>query len=314
MKILVAEDEDFSRTLLERTLDSWGYDVVSVEDGHDALRCLLDPAGPRLAVLDWNLPTLDGLEICRRVRSTADLPLRYLLMLTARDRHEDVMQALDTGADAYMTKPWHLTHLQTRLNVGRRLVLVHQKLEASNLALARLSRSDPATGLLNRNTLQIRLSEELERGQRRQEPVGVFLGHINGLDDMQRVHGKAKRDELVQNLAKKLRGSFRSYDLMGLWDAQQICIAIPGEEEHVIGEGMLRFKNLMGQISKKYRSQGIELSCHVVGVFVAEGKTASAQVVFQQLGKQLQLCQDMNMHRALLRPFGEVYQARQKPG
>ena len=102
MKILVAEDDMVSRRRLEVNLQSWGYDVVLALDGNEALRTLQGDEAPRLAVLDWMMPGMDGLQVCEAVRKLKREPYVYIVMLTARDRKEDVVQGLDAGADDYL--------------------------------------------------------------------------------------------------------------------------------------------------------------------------------------------------------------------
>src|SRR4029077_11068237 len=105
MRILIAEDDPVSRRLLEVTLTSWGYEVQVTCDGRSACQALEVDDPPQLALLDWMLPEMDGLEICRRVRSTQAGRAIYIILLTARARKEGVIAGLDGGADDYITKP-----------------------------------------------------------------------------------------------------------------------------------------------------------------------------------------------------------------
>jgi DNA-binding response OmpR family regulator len=122
MKILIAEDDPVSRRLLEVTLAGWNYEVQVTSDGRSACQALEADAPPRLALLDWMLPEMDGLEICRRVRSTTAGRGIYIILLTARARKEDVIAGLDGGADDYITKPFDRDELRARLRAGRRIV------------------------------------------------------------------------------------------------------------------------------------------------------------------------------------------------
>jgi phosphoserine phosphatase RsbU/P len=122
MKILIAEDDPVSRRLLEVTLPSWGYEVQVAGDGRTACQALTVDNPPQLALLDWMLPELDGLEICRRVRSTQAGRAIYIILLTARARKEDVIAGLDGGADDYITKPFDREELRARLRAGCRIV------------------------------------------------------------------------------------------------------------------------------------------------------------------------------------------------
>ena len=122
MKVLIAEDDAISRRLLEANMKRNGYEVLAVETGAQAWQALNADDGPRLAVLDWMMPEMDGAEVCRRVRGEADLHYIYLILLTARGRKEDRIQGFDAGADDYLTKPFETQDLRARVSVGRRIL------------------------------------------------------------------------------------------------------------------------------------------------------------------------------------------------
>lgn len=127
MKILVAEDDLASRRVLETTLQKWGYDVVSVSDGAEAWAILSSEGAPPLAILDWMMPELDGIELCRRVREVIQRPT-YIILLTARGSKEDIVVGLQSGADDYITKPFDREELRARLQVGVRIVMLQMEL------------------------------------------------------------------------------------------------------------------------------------------------------------------------------------------
>ncbi len=122
MRVLIAEDDAISRRLLEANLRRNGYDVLAVENGAQAWQALSAEGGPRLAVLDWMMPEMDGAEVCQRVRGESNLNYVYLILLTARGRKEDRAQGFDAGADDYLTKPFETQDLRARLSVGRRIL------------------------------------------------------------------------------------------------------------------------------------------------------------------------------------------------
>jgi DNA-binding response OmpR family regulator len=130
VKILIAEDDTIIRRLLEVTLSRSGYEVAAVSNGRQALEEILQPDGPRLAVLDWMMPEIDGLDVCRRVRGSANAPYVYMLVLTAKGRKEDLLEGLDAGADDFLTKPFDPQELRSRLRVGRRLLDLEAALRA----------------------------------------------------------------------------------------------------------------------------------------------------------------------------------------
>jgi DNA-binding response OmpR family regulator len=140
MKVLIAEDDSISRRLLQAALAKWGYDVVVTTDGQEAWRILQGPEPPALLILDWLMPHMDGIEICREARRTNALKSAYIILLTSRGSKEDIVQGLEAGADDYVTKPFDHGELRARVQVGARVVSlqkvlaerVHQLEEAMN--------------------------------------------------------------------------------------------------------------------------------------------------------------------------------------
>jgi sigma-B regulation protein RsbU (phosphoserine phosphatase) len=122
MNVLIAEDSKVSRRVLEATLAKWGYEVVSTEDGDAAWEVLCGEDPPRMLVLDWMMPGLDGTEICARVREREDGATFYILLLTAKAQKEDIVTGLQSGADDYITKPFHHEELRARIQTGRRIL------------------------------------------------------------------------------------------------------------------------------------------------------------------------------------------------
>jgi two-component system cell cycle sensor histidine kinase/response regulator CckA len=127
MKILIAEDNAFSRTLLKKTLSKAGYDVHAVEDGHSAWDALQQPEGeiPKLALIDWMMPGMSGVELCRKIREQETASPIYIILLTAKTEKEDVIEGFAAGADDFIKKPFDSGELLARIQVGRRLVEQH---------------------------------------------------------------------------------------------------------------------------------------------------------------------------------------------
>ena len=121
-KILIAEDNPTSRLVLESVLKKWGYDVVSVQDGNAAWSVMQAPDSPQIAVLDWVMPGIDGLDICRRARHLDGRSPFYIIILTAQGRVEDIVDGLEAGANDYITKPFDKNELRARLHVGERVI------------------------------------------------------------------------------------------------------------------------------------------------------------------------------------------------
>ncbi len=135
MKVLLAEDSGVIRLLLQRVLTNWGYEVVFAEDGTQAWQILERPDSPRIALLDWMMPGLDGLEVCQRVRRAAREPRVYIILLTGKDQQKDVVRGLAAGADDYLRKPFDNAELEARIRTGRTIVELQGELLAARETL-----------------------------------------------------------------------------------------------------------------------------------------------------------------------------------
>lgn len=134
MKILIAEDENVTRAILARKLTSWGYEVLAASEGHEAWEILQQTDAPKLVILDWMMPGMDGIEICRRLKALDKTTPAYVIMLTSRDNEDDIVKGLDSGADDYIVKPFKNSELRSRINAGRRML----ELQASLLEKEKL--------------------------------------------------------------------------------------------------------------------------------------------------------------------------------
>ncbi len=128
MRILIAEDEPSFRCLLEEKLAMWGYDVVVAEDGDAAWQILQSVDPPRIVMLDWMMPGMDGVEVCRKVREKMKAPYTYIILLTSQQRDEDLVTGMEAGVDDYITKPFKNNELRLRLRAGRRIIELQNEL------------------------------------------------------------------------------------------------------------------------------------------------------------------------------------------
>ena len=243
-RVLIAEDDLTSREILRRTLRKAGYTVIAVEDGEAAWRVLDSPDGPSLAILDWVMPGLDGPEVCRRVRArfAADRGYAYLLLLTGKDKTADVVEGLAAGADDYVTKPFSPAELEARLRVGRRILDLELKLRSERAAYEHQARHDALTGLWARRVVIDHLERELSRGRRREACVAVILTDIDHFKRVNDTHGHLVGDEVLVEVAHRLRGSLRLYDGVGRYGGEEFLVVAEcrNEEDAMIVAERLR--------------------------------------------------------------------------
>ena len=131
MKILIAEDEYTTRLMVQVSLENWGYTVNSVADGKEAWNAFQKVETPDIAILDWEMPEVDGVELCKRIKNLQRPNPVYVIILTGRDDQKDILQGFDAGADDYMTKPFNDDELRARVRVAERLVTIQSSLSQS---------------------------------------------------------------------------------------------------------------------------------------------------------------------------------------
>src|SRR5258708_7250089 len=192
---LAAEDNPVFLSMLRTLLTKWGYRAVMARDGNEAWHVLEWEEAPRLAVLDWMMPGVDGVEICRRLRSLNREPYIYILLLTARTESQDLIEGMDAGADDYLTKPFNAHELRVRLRAGRRILDLQD-------ALREQATHDGLTGLLNRNSILEKLDEEVSRGARGMEPVAALMADLDGFKSINDTHGHLAGDAILREAAR----------------------------------------------------------------------------------------------------------------
>jgi diguanylate cyclase (GGDEF)-like protein len=229
LTVLLAEDSAIYRRLIEQEFKDWGFNFVVAKDGKEAWKILSGRDAPHLALLDWVLPEIDGVEICRRLRSNSkDLPYTYTILLTAKSGREEMLEAMDAGADDFLVKPFDPSELKARLLVGRRIVDLQQRLVSTNQALQFAACHDFLTGLWNRAEILSFLQRELVRARRDRTPVGVVLADVDHFKRINDQHGHDAGDAVLKTVAQSLTASLRLYDGIGRYGGEEFLMVIPG--------------------------------------------------------------------------------------
>lgn len=228
MKILAAEDNPVFQSMLRSILTKWGYEVVTAADGNEALAALEAEDPPRLAILDWMMPGIDGVDICRRVRAIGREPYIYILLLTARTESEDLVEGIDSGADDYLTKPFKAPELRARLRAGQRILELQEQLMAAREALRQEATHDSLTGLLNRHAILGLLQIELERATREHRDLSVLMADIDHFKDVNDRYGHLAGDAVLRESAERMKSSIRRYDSLGRYGGEEFLVVLPG--------------------------------------------------------------------------------------
>jgi diguanylate cyclase (GGDEF)-like protein len=227
LKVLIAEDDTVSRRLLEATLSKWGYEVLACTDGWEAWQILQQPNPPSLAILDWMMPRMDGIHVCREVRKQATEPYIYLILLTARNQKTDIITGLEAGADDYIIKPFDANELRMRLRAGRRILDLQSELIYAREKLRERATSDSLTCLWNRAAILEILQQELDRAKRVEAPLSILLADLDHFKRINDTYGHLSGDAVLREAASRMRSAVRPYDRIGRYGGEEFLLVLP---------------------------------------------------------------------------------------
>jgi len=227
-RVLAAEDNPVIQSMLRNLLRHWGYEAMIARDGTQAWEILRSDHPPRLAILDWMMPGMDGVEVCRQVRATAREPYTYILLLTSRNQSEDLVQGMEAGADDYLTKPFAAAELRVRLRAGLRILDLQEQLMATREALRVEATHDGLTGLLNRTAVMEALQAELQRANRNGDPISVMLADLDFFKRINDTHGHLVGDAVLAESARRMKTAIRRYDSLGRYGGEEFLFVLPG--------------------------------------------------------------------------------------
>lgn len=234
MKVLVAEDDVIQRTLLEKALTEWGYEALPAGDGDAAWKLLQDEQAPDLLLLDWMMPGLDGVEVCKQVRSLGRDRYTYILVLSARAGHADMLAALEAGADDYLIKPFDPAELKARLNTGRRILHLQNELITAREAMRRQATRDSLTGTWNHAAILEVLEHELGRARREGKPVAAVLADLDHFKAVNDTFGHLTGDAVLCEFAARTAAALRPYDLIGRYGGEEFLVVLPNCDETAV--------------------------------------------------------------------------------
>jgi diguanylate cyclase (GGDEF)-like protein len=229
MMVLVADGDAGVLHQTEALLPKWGYEVAGAATGPEALAVLLGDNPPRIALLDWRLPGVDGVEVCRRVRVRPESPSVHIVLLVAGG-NENLPEGLNAGADDFLRKPIDPHELKARLRTGSRLLELEDSVRASQAALRVQVTRDPLTGAWNRSAILDFLSRDFARAERDKESLAILLADLDGLRDINDRYGQSAGDEVLKEAVRRTRASIRVYDAVGRYGGEEFLVVLPGSD------------------------------------------------------------------------------------
>lgn len=247
MKVLIAEDDYTSRMMLHAVLTKWGYDTLAVDNGRSAMEALEAPEAPRLVILDWNMPEMDGLSVCKAIRKRYPQEPFYIIMLTARIDKQYLIMGLDAGANDYIIKPYDQDEVRARVHVGQRMVETQQKLEKARQALAWEARHDPLTCILNRRAILEELGKKLDVSM---VPDGSLVIAMFDLDHFKKINdgfGHQAGDDILCAFTTLVESSLAEGDLLGRYGGEEFLALVHGAP---LASALPRFETIRRSIAE----------------------------------------------------------------
>jgi diguanylate cyclase (GGDEF)-like protein len=234
MRTLVADDDPIATAVLANTLTRCGIDASVVHDGNAAWQFLNAVQPPSLAVLDWMMPHVDGIELCRRVRRTPRLASMYIILLTGRDSREDLVAGLEAGADDYMVKPINVEEFRARIGVGLRVTKLQQsltqtvtELRSTRDHLALLASTDMLTGVYSRRWWFDLAATEYSRCRRYDRTFSLLTIDLDWFKQINDTFGHAVGDRVLQKFGSMLRQECRQSDVIGRVGGEEFGLVLP---------------------------------------------------------------------------------------
>lgn len=227
MKILVVDDEQFERRLIEKTLARLGHDIMTAKSGAEAWE-RIQQEHVRFVITDWNMPGVDGIQLIQKIRSSQLSGYVYVILVTSNDRSEEVVAGLYSGADDYLTKPFNPPELEARVAVGERVLTLEDNLVKAKQQLEKLAMVDSLTGLMNRRAIYKFTRGELERARRIADPISVIFLDIDKFKSINDHHGHLVGDEALKLVSQVIRQRSRTYDGVGRWAGDEFMVVLPG--------------------------------------------------------------------------------------
>ena len=226
LRILISADE----RLLHDTLARWGYEIVVAADGHEALQHLRQKDPPKLAILNWEMEKLRGPAVCQFLREGRIEPYIYIILLTNESRKDELLEALEYGADDYLVTPFDGYELRAKLIVAKRIIDLQDRLICMREDLRTQATHDGLTGLWNRQACMDALACELERAQREKKPLGLIMADLDHFKQVNDDHGHPVGDAVLREVAARLKSAARYYDTMGRCGGEEFLLILPGRD------------------------------------------------------------------------------------
>lgn len=226
MKVLIADDNRDAVATFAALVRRWEFEPCIAYDGLAALALLRSPQPPNLAILDWVMPGVSGIEICRAIRAEPNRPYTYFILVTGRDKRTEFLEGLAAGADEFLLKPVDPDELHARLITGKRVLDLQAQLLASMERLKQQATHDSLTGIWNRSAILEHLEREMSRSLRQEQHLAVVMSDIDHFKAINDTFGHLTGDQALVQVTQRLRAAMRPYDAIGRFGGEEFLFVL----------------------------------------------------------------------------------------
>ena len=286
IKILVAEDDFISRRLLQKTLEDWGYEVVTANNGQEAWD-IFQGSDILFVIADWIMPGIDGVSLCRKIRKSEMAGYVYFILLTSKGTKEDIIEGLDAGADDYLTKPFDRGELQVRVRAGERIIKLEKELTSKNeefyrlnLRLEELIRIDPLMNIGNRRHFYEIIEKVHNRAYRYAHDYGVIMCDLDYFKAYNDIYGHLAGDNILKAVADVIKTTVRMSDDVFRFGGEEIVVILQEQDIEtttMCAERIRKAVELLNIQHEGSRNGIVTISCGVTACFTKECKSTSTR-------------------------------------
>lgn len=227
MKLLIAEDDMTSRLILDSILKKWGFATSLACNGKEAWDTMNSKTAPKIAILDWEMPEMSGIEVCKKIRGIDTSNPPYIIVLTSKEEKKDIVKALDAGANDFISKPYDNEELKARINVGKRMVELQAELAIAHKALHRKAMTDPLTDIYNRRAIMELIEKEMARAKRNKTCLQIGMCDLDFFKKINDVYGHQTGDEVLIAFTNLVKKKLRSSDYLGRYGGEEFLVVLP---------------------------------------------------------------------------------------
>lgn len=280
MKILIAEDDEVIQLILQKLLEREGYRVILANNGLEAWNVFQEKREEiDMVITDWLMPEMDGLELCKKIRSLDVSHYVYIIFITVRERREDVVVGLEAGADDYISKPFDPHELLSRIRSGERIIELDGQLRKRQKELEHLSLTDELTGVLNRRGIFRRLREELNRAAREKYSFSVMMLDIDNLKEINDKYGHSTGDKVLYEVVRRIKACCRPYDVIGRYGGDEFLMIVPVEEKGMAFKLAERFQKAVCEKFLSIDNKRINITISIGASFVKTSEYGLKEII-----------------------------------